>query len=216
MPEPVTVAVLVPPAVPVSVTSPVAKLVVASLKTTVKLIGLALVGSAWPPAWLIVTVGATLSQVTVLSVEVEARLASAPALWATPAAKVAITVPPVVMPETATLYVIPLPVTVAVVAPAPPARVTSPVAKSATLSLNTTVKLIGDVPVGSAWPAAWLIVTVGCAASATVGTNRLPMSVTPRSTALRRRDPMELGDLGVMWRFLPFGAARQRSHYAPA
>ena len=50
-------AVLVPPAVPVMVTSPVAKLVVASLKTTVKLIGLAPVGSPWPLAWLIVTVG---------------------------------------------------------------------------------------------------------------------------------------------------------------
>ena len=44
MPEPVTVPVLVPPAVPAKVTSPVAKPVTGSLKTTVKLIGLVLVG----------------------------------------------------------------------------------------------------------------------------------------------------------------------------
>ena len=69
---PDTVAVLVPPAVPLIVMSPVAKPVTVSLKTTVKVIGLVPVGSAWPPAWLIVTVGATLSQLTVLSVEVDA------------------------------------------------------------------------------------------------------------------------------------------------
>ena len=45
--------------------------------------------------------------------------------------------------------------------PAVPVSVTSPVAKSVTDSLKTTVKLIGLVPVGSAWPAAWLMVTVG-------------------------------------------------------
>jgi hypothetical protein len=49
-------------------------LATASLNTTVKLMGLALVGSACAAARLIVTVGATLSQVTVLSVEVEATL----------------------------------------------------------------------------------------------------------------------------------------------
>ena len=48
----------------------------------------------------------------------------------------------------------PLPVTVAVVAPAVPLKVTSPVAKSVTASLNTTVKLIGESLVGSACPAA--------------------------------------------------------------
>ena len=47
--------------VPARVTSPVAKPVTDSLKTTVKLMGLALVGSAWPAAWSMVTVGATLS-----------------------------------------------------------------------------------------------------------------------------------------------------------
>ena len=56
---------MVPPAVPPIVTSALVNPLTASLKTTVKLIGEALVGSACPPAWLIVTVGATLSTVTV-------------------------------------------------------------------------------------------------------------------------------------------------------
>ena len=38
-------------------------------------------------------------------------------------------------------------------------------AKSATDSLKTTVKWIGDVFVGSAWTAAWSIVTVGAVVS---------------------------------------------------
>src|SRR5919201_1734069 len=67
------------------VTSPVAKLLTDSLKTTVKLMGEALVGSAWPEAWLIVTVGAVTSQVTVLSVLVEAVLALPAASVAPPA-----------------------------------------------------------------------------------------------------------------------------------
>ena len=60
----------------------------------------------------------------------------------------------VVIPDTATLYVVPLPVTVAVVAPAVPLSVTSPVVKPVTASLNTTVKLIGPVLAGSVWPVA--------------------------------------------------------------
>jgi hypothetical protein len=36
-----------------------------------------------------------------------------------------------------------------------------------TLSLNTTVKLTGEALVGSAWPAAWLIVTDGATVSTT-------------------------------------------------
>ncbi len=49
-----------------------------SLKTTVKLIGEVPVGSAWPTAWLIVTEGGvTSSQVTVLSVLVEATFGRA-------------------------------------------------------------------------------------------------------------------------------------------
>src|SRR2546422_9022235 len=69
---PVTVTVLPPPAVPLIVTSPLTKLLTASLKATVKLMGDAFVGSVCPAAWLIVTVGATASKVTVLSVLVEA------------------------------------------------------------------------------------------------------------------------------------------------
>ena len=61
---PVTVAVSVPPAVlPAKLMSPAVKPVTVSLKVTVKLIGLALVGSAWPAAWLIVTLGCVLSMV---------------------------------------------------------------------------------------------------------------------------------------------------------
>ena len=169
------------------------------MKTTVKLIGDVPVGSAWPAAWLIVTSGGVTSQATVLSVLVEARFASVPPLTATAAGTLAMTVPLVVMPVTATLYVVPLPLTVPVsVPPAVPDNVASPVAKPVTLSLNTTVKLIGEVPVGSAWPAAWLMVTVGLAASATVGTNRLPMSAALSNNAPMRRDPTECGDLRVM------------------
>ena len=67
------------------------------------------------------------------------------------------------MPETATLYVVPLPVTTAVVAPAVPLKVTSPVAKPVTTWSKTTVKLIGEAEVGSGCAAAWLIVTSGFA-----------------------------------------------------
>ena len=56
-PLPVTAPLFEPPDVdPVNVTSPVANPVTERLKTTVKLIGLVLVGSFWPTAWLIVTV----------------------------------------------------------------------------------------------------------------------------------------------------------------
>jgi hypothetical protein len=48
------------------------------------------------------------------------------------------------MPLTATLYVVPLPVTNAVVAPAVPLRETSVPTKPVTGSLKTTVKLIGE------------------------------------------------------------------------
>jgi hypothetical protein len=74
----------------------------------------------------------------------------------------AMTVPAEVIPLTATLKVVPLPVTTAVfVPPAVPLVVTSPVANPVTDSLKTTVKLTGEALVGSAWAAAWLIVTEG-------------------------------------------------------
>ena len=80
---------------------------------------------------------------------------------------VAITVPAPVMPLTATSKVVRRgPVTVAVVAPAVPVRVTSPVSKPVTVSLNTAVKWIGLVAVGSVCPLAWLMVTVGPAGAA--------------------------------------------------
>ncbi len=100
---PVTVPTRGPPAVPPNVTSPVVNPVAASLKVTVKLIGLALVGSGWAAAWLIVTVGLMTSQVTMLSVVVAAALAFPARSVATPAAMVATTVPDVVIPLTATL-----------------------------------------------------------------------------------------------------------------
>src|SRR5207245_1361263 len=65
------------------------------------------------------------------------------------------------MPETATLYVAPLPVTTAAAGPAEPLNETSVPVKPATGSLKVTAKLIGDALVGSFWPAAWLIVTDG-------------------------------------------------------
>src|SRR5437762_11606963 len=58
---PVTVTVLVPPAVPEIVTPAPLKPLTGSLKTAVKLIGELLVGSAWPAAWLIVTAGGVVS-----------------------------------------------------------------------------------------------------------------------------------------------------------
>ena len=80
-------------AVPPTVTSAAVKSLTDSLNTTVKLIGLVLVGSAWPAAWLTVTLGPTLSNVTVLSVDVDAVFGVAKASCATPAASDAVTVP---------------------------------------------------------------------------------------------------------------------------
>ena len=101
--------------------------------------------------------------VTVLSVLVDARLALPAASVAAPAGTLTTTVPVPVIPDTATLYVVPLPVTAAVSVPPTvlPAKLMSLAAKPVTVSLKATVKLIGLVLVGSAWPAAWLIVTLG-------------------------------------------------------
>ena len=51
--------------------------------------------------------------------------------------------------------------TTAVVAPAVPARVTSPVANPLTGSANTTSNTIGPLVVGSTCAAAWSMVTIG-------------------------------------------------------
>ena len=53
----------VPAVLPVNETSLPVKPVTGSLNVAVKLIGEAIVGSAWPEAWLIVTVGAVVSTV---------------------------------------------------------------------------------------------------------------------------------------------------------
>ena len=93
---------------------------------------------------------------TVLSVLVDPRLRLPAASVAAPAGTLATTLPAVVIPDTATLYVGPVPVTTAVSVPPTvlPAKLMSFEAKPVTVSLNVTVKLIGLVFVGSAWPAA--------------------------------------------------------------
>ena len=48
-----------------------------------------------------------------------------------------------------------------------------------TASLNTTVKLIGLVPVGSGWAAAWLMVTVGGVLSTTIAPVRVNSALCP-------------------------------------
>ena len=68
------------------------------------------VGSACEATWLIVTVGPP--HATVWSVLVEAAFGLPAASVAVPAPTVAMMEPAVVMPVTATLYVVPLPVTV--------------------------------------------------------------------------------------------------------
>ena len=64
------------------------------------------------------------------------------------------------------MYVVPLPVTVPTfVPPAVPPKVTLPVLNPVTASLKTTVKLIVDPFVGSAWPEACSTVTNGATVS---------------------------------------------------
>ena len=114
---------------------------------------------------------------TVLSVEVEAALLLPAVSVATPAAIVATTVPEIVMPVTATRRSSGRRLTVPVLTPPElPPTVTSPVAKPNTVSLNTAVKTIGLTLVGSAWPTAWLMVTVGAVRSI--------VTVAPLVTAL--------------------------------
>src|SRR5688572_22312774 len=100
---------------------------------------------------LMLTVGAAASKRTLLSVLVEAVLLLPAASCAAPAAMVAVTVPLVVMPLTAMVYVLGPPLTVAVlVPPAVPPMVTSAAVKPLTASLNTALKVIGLAAVGSA------------------------------------------------------------------
>jgi len=78
-------------------------------------------------------------------------------------------VPPVVIPVTATSYLVVLTaLTVRTfVPPVVPVIVTSPVAKPVTAALKTTVNMIGEPEVGSGCAAAWLMVTEGPAALTT-------------------------------------------------
>ena len=118
----------------------------------------------------IVTTGAAFCvcwfHVTVLSVLVDAAFGLPAASFALLGAIVTVTVPEVVIPLTAMSNVLlsPESVTLALL-PAVPVIVTSPFWNPDTASLKTAVKWIGELLVGSAWPTAWSIVTVGAAAS---------------------------------------------------
>ena len=113
-----------------------------------------------PPLAGVVTdavVGAATSQLTVLSVDVEALLVLPAGSETAPAAIVAVTVPVVVMPLTAAVNVVPSfgaasVIVTAFVPPAPPPIETSgPVKVEVSIgSLKMTVKLVGLVFVGSA------------------------------------------------------------------
>ena len=112
-----------------------------------------------------------MSYTTELSVLVEAAVFALPAGSETaPTGMLAITVPSV-MPDTATFQVVGPPLSVTVfVPPAVPVITTSPAVNVAgsIASLNTTVKLIGEVFVGSDCPDTWLTVAVGGVVSFTL------------------------------------------------
>jgi hypothetical protein len=107
--------------------------------------------------------------VTVLSVLVDAVFPFPAVMsWALFAPIVATTVPPVVMPFTLTSKTVGSAVGYTLAANVPPAvplTVTSVLVKSVNGSLNTAVKRIGTLLVGSVCVAAWLIVTVGAVLS---------------------------------------------------
>src|SRR4026207_2413854 len=93
-----------PPAVlPTNDTSPAVKPVTGSLKTTLNRMGELLVGSLCVALLLIVTVGATASNVTLLSPPVEATLGLFAAPNGAPAGTLATTVPLPLMPVTETV-----------------------------------------------------------------------------------------------------------------
>ena len=100
-----------------------------------------------------------------LSVLVEAALGLPAASTAPPAGTAAITVPALVALTSTSKVVLSVVVTALTVAVAVPERVTSAMPKPVTCSLKTTLNRTTGLLVGSAWPAAWLIVTVGAVAS---------------------------------------------------
>src|SRR5688500_2490809 len=141
------------------------------------------------------TVGRAASKLSLLSVLVEAVLLLPAASCAAPAAMLAVTVPLVVVPLTATVYVLGPPLTVALLLPpAVPPIVTSAALKPLTASLNTAVKLIGPAAVGSACAAAWLMLTVGAVLSlATVtvtGAEVVRLPAASRATAVSVCEPL--------------------------
>src|SRR5207244_1762727 len=144
-----------------------------SLKTAVKVMGAVLVGSACPAAWLIVTVGGVGSKVTVLSVLVEAVFPVRAATVLNSSEQVTTTAASGVSPLAAPVLVLGPPViSYVVVPPAVPHSIPTRRSSDLTDSLKTAVKVMGAVLVGSACPAAWLIVTVGG-----VGSNVTVLSV---------------------------------------
>jgi hypothetical protein len=136
--------------------------VIALLNTTVKFTGLVFVGSACATDWLIVTVGARLSNVIVLSVLVLAVLLLVAGSWTLPASMLAMTVPPPVT-VTGTFQVM-LSLVVGDWTTTPVA--VPPIVMSAVVKVDgliavvkTTVKFTGLPFVGSIWAIAWLMVT---------------------------------------------------------
>ena len=109
--------------------------------------------------------GTVALEVTVLSVLVLARLPLPARSVTLPAAMDGVRVPLRVRLVAARVKVLwsPESVIVQLMPEAVPDWVISAVVNEATLSAseNTTVKLIGKLAVGSAWPFAWLTVTVG-------------------------------------------------------
>ena len=129
-----------------------------------------------------VTLGGPVSQVTTLSVEVDADDGLPARPVAAPAVIDAITVPFVVIPVTATRYSAPPPVTVTVfVPPEVPVIATSAASKLGTVSLNTTANRIGLEPVGSGCADPSLIVTVGPERSIVTTGPRVGAFVPPTS-----------------------------------
>src|SRR5437773_1456977 len=164
---------MLPTAVPPITTSHPFKSLTDSLKTAVKVMGAVLVGSACPAAWLIVTVGGVGSNVTVLSVLVEAVFPLPAASVAPPAGKIGRASCREGGPLTAAGEVLGRPVTSTVVVPPAVPPISSFHAVEGIRGCDVTGVQACALPMfGSACPAAWLIVTVGG-----VGSNVTVLSV---------------------------------------
>src|SRR5207249_2084221 len=140
-----------------------------SLKTAVKVMGAVLVGSACPAAWLIVTVGGGSNVAVVRSEERRVGKEWRAGSVARPAGNGASSGPAWVRPVTASgwRHTTSIRDWSSVLSAAHLITTSLPV-KPLTDSLKTAVKVMGAVLVGSACPAAWLIVTVGGGSNVTV------------------------------------------------